>query len=470
MRICRAKTPTTCLRQRATPLPALVEGLESRRLMSAVVGTVTGLRAEYYNNQDLTGLAVTRVDPTVNFNWSRVSPDPSIQRTTFSVRWKGEIQAQATQTYTFQTTSDDGVRLWVNGELLIDNWTNHSATQNRGTIALQAGQQYSIEMDYYQAYKYAVAKLSWAGPGQKMQIIPSSQFYPPPATSSAGGSGSPVSAPPPAPVGSGTDGSGTGTSAGTGSTGTGSASTGSTGAGSTGAGANGTTSSTNVPPIAGNWTSIFDDQFNGTTLSPSWTNQMWNQTWTGPATVSNGTLQLTAPNANTPALLNTENSAQPFSFKYGYAQVTMQVPKGQGVWPAFWLLPLESANPGQRAGEIDVFEGQGNLPNTAFATYVWNNPSQHLQTIVDTGADLSQGYHTYGVDWEKNQITWYLDGKPIQTITSAQAPIDPNPMYLILDVWFGGWNGSTNSTTPFPATMSVKSVQVWQNSATPTIP
>lgn len=459
----RAKTRTARAKECITALPALVERLEDRRLMSAVIGTGSGLRGEYYNSANLTNPAVTRVDPTVNFNWTRVSPDPLVQKNPFSVRWLGEVQAEYSQTYTFQTTSDDGVRLWVNGHLLIDNWTTHSARQNRGTITLAAGQEYSIEMDYYRAAANSVAKLRWSSHSQKMQIIPSSQLYPPAVTSSAGDTGSTTGAVPPAPVDAGANGAGAAT--GTGTTGT-TTGTGTAGTGSTGTSSSGTTSSTDVPPIAGNWTSIFDDEFKGNSLSPSWTNQMWNETWNGTATVSNGTLQLTAPNANTPALLNTENSAQPFSFTYGYAQVTMQVPKGQGVWPAFWLLPLESADPGQRAGEIDVFEGQGNLPTTTFATYVWNNPSQHLQKILDTGTDLSAGYHTYGVDWEKNQITWYLDGKAIQTITSAQAPIDPNPMYLILDVWFGGWNGSTDSTTPFPATMNVKSVQVWQNSGT----
>lgn len=449
----------------------LIENLESRRLMSAVIGSGTGLQGEYYNSADLTNLAVTRVDPTVNFNWTRVSPDPSVQKNPFSVRWQGEVEAEYSQTYTFQTTSNSGVRLWVNGQMLIDDWTNHASKRDHATITLAAGQLYSIEMDYYRAAANSVAKLRWSSHSQNMQIIPSSQLYPPVDTTPGNGTGNSVGTTPSAPVNTGTGGTGSGNSTGDGPTG---ASTGTTTSTENGSGAAGTgssgTSSTDSPPIAGNWTSIFDDEFKGSSLDSSWTNQMWNQTWNGTATVSNGTLQLTAPDANTPALLNTENSAQPFSFTYGYAQVTMQVPKGQGVWPAFWLLPLESANPGQRAGEIDVFEGQGNLPSTAFATYVWNNPSQHIQKVLDTGTDLSAGYHTYGVDWEKNQITWYVDGKAIQTITSAQAPIDPNPMYLILDVWFGGWNGGTDSTTPFPATLSVKSVQVWQNSGTSSTP
>ena len=59
------------------------------------------------------------------------------------------MQAQRTQTYTFYTTSDDGVRLWVNNQLVVDNWTDHAATENSGAIALTAGQRYDIRMEFY---------------------------------------------------------------------------------------------------------------------------------------------------------------------------------------------------------------------------------------------------------------------------------------------------------------------------------
>jgi len=101
---------------------------------------LSGLTGEYYDNADLTNLKGTRVDPTVNFNWGSGSPDPSINAESFSVRWTGQVRADASETYTFYTTSNDGVRLWVNNQLVIDNWTSHAATENKGTIALQAGQ------------------------------------------------------------------------------------------------------------------------------------------------------------------------------------------------------------------------------------------------------------------------------------------------------------------------------------------
>jgi beta-glucanase (GH16 family) len=129
------------------------------------------------------------------------------------------------------------------------------------------------------------------------------------------------------------------------------------------------------------------------------------------------------------------------------------------------MIPLESVNPDASAGEIDIYEGQGNIPKVDTATFHWGQGTQQIGTDDNTGVDLSQAYHTYGVDWEPGHITWYLDGKAIQTVTSAQAAITSVPMFLILDVWLGGWNGQPDSTTPFPATMNVDYVHVWQTGA-----
>jgi hypothetical protein len=152
-------------------------------------GTGTGLKGDYYDNMDFTVLRVTRTDPTVNFDWGIGSPDPSVGIDTFSVRWTGEIEAPFAQTYTFYTVSDDGVRLRVNGQLVIDNWTDHGPTENSGAIALSAGQRYAIQMDFYENGGGAVAQLSWASPSIAKEIVPQSQLY------TAGGP-PPVPAPP----------------------------------------------------------------------------------------------------------------------------------------------------------------------------------------------------------------------------------------------------------------------------------
>jgi lysophospholipase L1-like esterase/predicted esterase len=141
-------------------------------------GSGTGLKGEYYDNMDLTTLKVTRTDATVNFDWTTGSPDASIGVDTFSARWTGQVQPRYSETYTFYTTSDDGVRLWVNGTQLVNNWTDHGPTENSGTISLTAGLKYDIKMEYYENTGGAAAKLSWSSSSQAKEIIPQSQLYP----------------------------------------------------------------------------------------------------------------------------------------------------------------------------------------------------------------------------------------------------------------------------------------------------
>ncbi len=131
-----------------------------------------GLKADYFNSVNLTNPALTRTDATVNFDWGTGVPAPGVGVNGFSVRWSGLIEPAYTETYTFYTDSDDGVRLWVNGQLLIDNWTNHGVTEDSATLALVAGQQYSIKMEYYESGGNAVAKLLWSSPSQTKQVIP----------------------------------------------------------------------------------------------------------------------------------------------------------------------------------------------------------------------------------------------------------------------------------------------------------
>jgi glucose/arabinose dehydrogenase len=142
-------------------------------------GNGTGLRGEYYDNSDFTNLKVTRTDARVNYDWGTGSPDPSIGADTFSVRWTGQIQPLYSETYTFFTNTDDGVRLFVNGQQIINRFVNQSPTVNSGTIALVAGQKYDIRLEYFENTGGAVAQLSWASQSQTSQIVPQSQLFGP---------------------------------------------------------------------------------------------------------------------------------------------------------------------------------------------------------------------------------------------------------------------------------------------------
>jgi len=161
---------------------AVSSGIASAEFLnSSAIGSGTGLLGQYFANQLKTFVpppTLVRTDAVVNFNWNTVSPDPSIPATDYTVRWTGMVQPQFNETYTFSTTTDDGVRLWVNGQLIIDEWIDQAPTTWSGTIALQAQQYYNIQMDFYQNQGGAVASLSWASPSTSQAIIPATQLYP----------------------------------------------------------------------------------------------------------------------------------------------------------------------------------------------------------------------------------------------------------------------------------------------------
>jgi len=131
-----------------------------------------GLRGEYFEGVDLKNLVMTRIDPQINFNWGDGSPDPLVGADNFSVRWKGEVEAAFTETYTFYTNTNDGVRLWVNNRRIINNWTTGPLREKNGAIDLAEGQMYSIRMEFYESGGDAVAELCWSSPHTPKQLIP----------------------------------------------------------------------------------------------------------------------------------------------------------------------------------------------------------------------------------------------------------------------------------------------------------
>ncbi|WP_019502689.1 PA14 domain-containing protein [Pseudanabaena sp. PCC 6802] len=144
----------------------------------ATTDTGNGLRGEYFDNANLTNLKQTRTDSTVNFNWGTGSPDAAIASNTFSARWTGQILPTTSGTYTFFVQADDGVRLWVNGRRLINDWEDYGTVrERRGTISLNAGLQYDIRLEYFEESGQASAVLLWSGPGVTKQVIPQSQLF-----------------------------------------------------------------------------------------------------------------------------------------------------------------------------------------------------------------------------------------------------------------------------------------------------
>jgi hypothetical protein len=159
-----------------------------------------GIKGQYYRGMNFNTLVLTRTDPQINFDWGDPGgPDPSVGDDAFSARWTGEVEAAFTETYTFYTRSDDGVRLWVDGQLLVDNWTDHSAAENSGKIDLVAGYTHSIQMEYYENTGGAIAELRWSSPSTPKQLIPQAALAPPvkassplPGNGAAGASLTPV--------------------------------------------------------------------------------------------------------------------------------------------------------------------------------------------------------------------------------------------------------------------------------------
>ncbi|MEO7715440.1 MAG: PA14 domain-containing protein [Capsulimonas sp.] len=153
----------------------------------------TGLTVQYYNDppdsvyplvNPFKGTPVlSRVDPTVDFDWGNNSPNPIVNPDHFSAVWTGSVVAPYTDYFTFMTFTDDGVRLWVNGELITDQWVNQGASEiDSNFIELQGGQKYDIRMEYYEDGGSAAAHLGWYSLGLNEPIIPQFRLYPAPAT------------------------------------------------------------------------------------------------------------------------------------------------------------------------------------------------------------------------------------------------------------------------------------------------
>lgn len=242
----------------------------------------------------------------------------------------------------------------------------------------------------------------------------------------------------------------------------------------------------------------WSDEFDGTELDrskwtpqygdgsqygiPGWGNNELQSYTDSPSNlfVQNGRLNIVAQkqgNQYTSARIRTLGNGE---FTYGRMEASIKVPTaGQGLWPAFWMLPTDSPYGGWAAGgEIDIAEwinGMDVAHGTLHHGSAWPSNQQTTGSFNPAGGAIT-GFHTYAIEWDPDEIRWYFDGvlysqKNLNQWFSenapgdAEAPFDWN-FHFILNLAIGGnWPGYPNSSTPFPASLEVDWVRVWKREA-----
>lgn len=222
----------------------------------------------------------------------------------------------------------------------------------------------------------------------------------------------------------------------------------------------------------GNFSPTFSEEFNSGLDTSVWNDHIWYES-SNPTTnykVEGGALKIWPQRDASGRFFNrTIDTDGKYYQRYGFFEMEAKLPIGKGAWPAFWLFNhIDDRRP-----EIDVMEAypgggpdsgwsDSNLHPTAFAATVWphgasNDAAGHrtLQT-----ADLSQGFHKYGVKWEPNKLTFYFDGQEFYSLDVAMS----DPMYIILDLWFGSASGDPDDSTPTGESnaFEVNYVRAWQ--------
>ncbi|HEY0844079.1 MAG TPA: glycoside hydrolase family 16 protein [Noviherbaspirillum sp.] len=156
--------------------------------------------------------------------------------------------------------------------------------------------------------------------------------------------------------------------------------------------------------------------------------------------------------------------------RYGYFEMEARLPRGKGTWPAFWLF----AHPGKRRPEIDIMEAYpggvepwgytddaGVSRPTAYGVTVWLDEGVSAGNLqFDARMDLSAKFHKYAVRWEPNRQTFYFDGKEVYKVEARMT----DPMYLLVDLWFGSSSGDPDETTPEGKgnSFEINYVRAWQ--------
>ncbi len=232
---------------------------------------------------------------------------------------------------------------------------------------------------------------------------------------------------------------------------------------------------------------IFDDDFSGSSIDASkwsfdigdgcpvlcgWGNAEEQYYRSENTTVSDGKLIITTKNESYGGKQYTSSkliTSQKFNSRYGRYEASIKLPSAGGIWPAFWMLPENGNWPS--TGEIDIMEAQHKNPQKVGGTVHYSNGGWRFNgREYDAGTDLSQGFHEYAVEWEPNEIRWYVDNQLYHTVTPANT-VDPWPFsegnwYIILNVAVGGpgtpYTGNIQPTPQdYPTQMEVDYVRVY---------
>jgi len=236
------------------------------------------------------------------------------------------------------------------------------------------------------------------------------------------------------------------------------------------------------------WNLVWEDDFAGSALDATkWSYQTGGDGWgnnelqnytnrTDNTQVVGGVLQIIAKeenyggNAYTSSRIRSINKGD---FTYGKMEARIKVPSGQGIWPAFWMMPTNNTyGIWPSSGEIDIMESLGHQTNITYGTAhygnAWNDKGASSGSFTNA-TPYSDGFHTYGVEWGPTQIKWFIDGFNFHTMDDTDADFNTynwafnHDFHFILNVAVGGnWPGSPDGTTIFPAMMEVDWVRAYQ--------
>lgn len=238
------------------------------------------------------------------------------------------------------------------------------------------------------------------------------------------------------------------------------------------------------------WTLVWSDEFEGPAgqrpnptkwrfdIGTDWGNAQLEWTTDRPENVSldgNGNLAIVARKEafnGQPYTAGRIKTQDLFEKAYGRFEARIDLPSGRGIWPAFWMLGADIDQVGwPQTGEIDIMEFRGQEPSVLLGTV--HGPGYSGGTAVGRRLELPSGrldtgFHVYRVDWEPGRITWYLDGEPYFVVTPADVKgewVFDDPFFMLLNVAVGGtFVGSPDESTPFPQTMLVDWVRVYEAS------